>query len=99
MTEKCKLNDLAKDLGVSNKELIDLLEKKYGEQKKATAVLVDKELNFVIEGSMEFYLGATTTVLNAGDSVYFNSGIPHAMRALNGERVQFLAVVMGEPNR
>ena len=44
MTEKCKLNDLAKDLGVSNKELIDLLEKKYGEQKKATAVLVDKEL-------------------------------------------------------
>ena len=49
MTEKCKLNDLAKDLGVSNKELIDLLEKKYGEQKKATAVLVDKELNFVIE--------------------------------------------------
>ena len=26
MTEKCKLNDLAKDLGVSNKELIDLIE-------------------------------------------------------------------------
>lgn len=46
---------------------------------------------------MEFYLGSSTTVLNAGDSVYFNSGIPHAMRALNGERVQFLAVVMGEP--
>ena len=58
-----------------------------------------QELNFVIEGSMEFYLGSSTTVLNAGDSVYFNSGIPHAMRALNGERVQFLAVVMGEPNR
>ena len=45
---------------------------------------------------MEFYMGSTTTVLNAGDSVYFNSGVPHAMRALNGERVQFLAVVMGE---
>ena len=56
-------------------------------------------LNFVIEGSMASYLGSSTTVLNAGDSVYFNSGIPHAMRALNGERVQFLAVVMGEPNR
>ena len=58
-----------------------------------------QELNFVIEGSMEFYLGSTTTVLSAGDSVYFNSGIPHAMRALNGERVQFLAVVMGEVNK
>ena len=55
-----------------------------------------QELNFVIEGSMEFYMGSTTTVLNAGDSVYFNSGVPHAMRALNGERVQFLAMVMGE---
>ena len=49
MTEKCKLNDLAKDLGVSNKEIIDLIEKKFGEQKKATTVLVDKELNFVVE--------------------------------------------------
>ena len=58
-----------------------------------------QELNFVIEGSMEFYLGSTTKVLSAGDSVYFNSGIPHAMRALNGERVQFLAVVMGEVNK
>ncbi len=55
-----------------------------------------QELNFVIEGCMEFYLGSTTTILNAGDSVYFNSGIPHAMRALGGEKVQFLAVVMGD---
>lgn len=55
-----------------------------------------QELNFIIEGSMEFYMGSTSTVLNAGDSVYFNSGVPHAMRALNGERVQFLAVVMGD---
>ena len=49
MTEKCKLNDLAKDLGVSNKELIDLIEARFGEQKKATAVLVDQELNYVME--------------------------------------------------
>lgn len=58
-----------------------------------------QELNFVIEGDMEFYLGSTTTQLHAGDSVYFNSGMPHAMRAMNGERVQFLAVVMGEVNK
>ena len=48
MTEKCKLNDLAKDLGVSNKELIDLIEARFGEQKKATAVLVDQELSGVL---------------------------------------------------
>ena len=49
MTEKCELNDLAKDLGVSNQELIDLIEARFGEQKKATAVLVDQELNYVVE--------------------------------------------------
>ena len=67
------------------------------EEEKPTLHAHDgQELNFIIEGSMEFYLGSTTTVLGAGDSVYFNSGVPHAMRALNGEKVQFLAVVMGD---
>ena len=72
------------------------VEPKPEEEKPVLHAHEGQELNFVIEGSMEFYMGSTTTVLNAGDSVYFNSGVPHAMRALNGERVQFLAVVMGE---
>lgn len=72
------------------------VEPKPDEEKPVLHAHDGQELNFIIEGSMEFYLGSTTTVLGAGDSVYFNSGVPHAMRALNGERVQFLAVVMGD---
>ena len=72
------------------------VEPKPDEEKPVLHAHDGQELNFIIEGSMDFYLGSTTTVLGAGDSVYFNSGVPHAMRALNGERVQFLAVVMGD---
>ena len=72
------------------------VEPKPEEEKPVLHAHDGQELNFVVEGSMEFYMGSTTTVLGAGDSVYFNSGVPHAMRALNGERVQFLAVVMGD---
>ncbi|MGL4292823.1 MAG: cupin domain-containing protein, partial [Bacteroidales bacterium] len=33
-------------------------------------------------------------VLNTGDSIYFNSSLPHGMKALEGEQVQFLAVII-----
>ena len=72
------------------------VEPKPDEDKPTLHAHEGQELNFIVEGTMEFYLGSTVTVLEPGDSVYFNSGIPHAMRALNGERVQFLAVVMGD---
>ncbi len=72
------------------------VEPKPDEEKPTLHAHEGQELNFVVEGTMEFYLGSTVTVLEQGDSVYFNSGIPHAMRALNGEKVQFLAVVMGD---
>ena len=47
-----------------------------------------------MEGSLALYIGEVVYYLEAGDSLYFNSGIPHAMRALGGKRAQFLAVVM-----
>jgi quercetin dioxygenase-like cupin family protein len=33
-------------------------------------------------------------ILNEGDSIFFNSGYKHAMRALNNEQVKFLAIVL-----
>jgi quercetin dioxygenase-like cupin family protein len=33
-------------------------------------------------------------ILNEGDSIYFNSGFNHAMKALNNEQVKFLAMVL-----
>ena len=53
-----------------------------------------QEFNYVVEGSLALYIGEVVYYLEAGDSLYFNSGIPHAMRALGGKRAQFLAVVM-----
>ena len=53
-----------------------------------------QELNYVVQGEMEFYLGEMVYVLQAGDSVYFNSGLPHAMKALGGAPTKFLAVVI-----
>lgn len=49
MVEKYKLSDVAKDLGVPNKSVIELLTQKFGEQKKAAAVLTERELNYVME--------------------------------------------------
>jgi quercetin dioxygenase-like cupin family protein len=33
-------------------------------------------------------------ILNEGDSIYFDSGHIHAMKALNNEQVKFLAIVL-----
>jgi len=53
-----------------------------------------QEFNYVVKGSLALYIGEVVYYLEEGDSLYFDSSIPHAMRALNGEQAQFLAVVM-----
>jgi quercetin dioxygenase-like cupin family protein len=32
-------------------------------------------------------------ILEEGDSIWFDSGLPHGMKALGGKEVKFLAVV------
>ena len=53
-----------------------------------------QEFNYMVSGSMEFYLDNTVYELNEGDSVYFDSGIPHAMKAVGGQPAKFIAVVI-----
>lgn len=55
---------------------------------------VGQEFNFILEGNMEFQIGGNDIILNEGDSVYFDSTRPHGMKALNGKKVRFLAVIM-----
>jgi quercetin dioxygenase-like cupin family protein len=43
---------------------------------------------------MTFFIGDIVYELNEGDSVYFNSDLPHAMKATNGKPCKFLAIVM-----
>jgi len=53
-----------------------------------------QEFNYMVSGSMEFHLENTVYELNEGDSIYFDSGVPHAMRAIGNAPAKFLAVVI-----
>ena len=53
-----------------------------------------QEFNYMVSGRMEFHLDGMVYELNEGDSVYFDSGIPHAMKALGTQPAQFIAVVV-----
>lgn len=53
-----------------------------------------QEFNYVLTGAIKFYLDSEVYELQEGDSVYFDSGIRHAMRAINQQPATFLAIVM-----
>lgn len=54
-----------------------------------------QEFNWMVSGRLKFFISDKEYVLEPGDSVYFNSSIPHAMQALDNEPAQFIAVVIG----
>ena len=53
-----------------------------------------QEFNLVIEGRMLINIAGNDITLNPGDSIYFNSKLPHGMKALDGKTVRFLAVIV-----
>lgn len=53
-----------------------------------------QEFNLVLEGRMLLSIGGKELTLNQGDSIYFDSGLPHGMKALDGRLVKFLAIIM-----
>jgi transcriptional regulator with XRE-family HTH domain len=53
-----------------------------------------QEFNHVIKGTMMTIIDGHEITLNEGDSIYFDSGYKHAMKALNNEQVKFLAIVL-----
>lgn len=53
-----------------------------------------QEFNLVLQGSMQIQIAGNELVLNEGDSIYFDSSNPHGMKALGGEKVVFLAVII-----
>lgn len=53
-----------------------------------------QEFNYVISGRMLLLINGKELILEAGDSIYFNSDLPHGMKALDGEVVRFLAVII-----
>ena len=53
-----------------------------------------QEFNYMVSGKMEFHLDDMIYILSEGDSVYYDSSIPHAMKAANGQPAKFIAVVI-----
>jgi mannose-6-phosphate isomerase-like protein (cupin superfamily) len=53
-----------------------------------------QEYNLILEGRMLLRINGKDLILEEGDSIYFNSELPHGMKALNGEKVRFLAIIL-----
>ncbi|MBP5605939.1 MAG: AMP-binding protein, partial [Ruminiclostridium sp.] len=53
-----------------------------------------QEFDMVLKGSMKMVVGSHTETLYEGDSIYYDSSLPHDEIALGGEPCEILAVVM-----
>lgn len=55
-----------------------------------------QEFDYVISGKIIFYIDNISYELSKGDSVYFDSSLPHAEKAIGDKPAQFIAVVIKE---
>lgn len=53
-----------------------------------------QEFNYLLSGTLKMFIDGYEIILYPGDAIYFDSGIEHGMKALNGEQAQFLAVIL-----
>lgn len=53
-----------------------------------------QEFDFILKGSLKVAIDNNVEILNAGDTIYYNSAIGHGMIATGGEDCVFLTVVM-----
>ena len=54
-----------------------------------------QEFDYVLQGKLKINLGGNELYLQAGDSIYYDSALPHVMYALEGD-CRFIAVVVKE---
>ena len=70
-----------------------------GEEYAGTGIPVSthsgQEFDYVIKGTLRFVIDDHETVLNEGDSIYYNSKLRHGMTAIGGD-CTFMAVVMND---
>ena len=53
-----------------------------------------QEFNYMIEGKLRLFIGEKQMTLHPGDSIYFDSGLPHGMLAEDGKTAKFLAIIL-----
>jgi len=59
-----------------------------------------QECDIVISGSLKVQVGSHVEILNEGDSIYYDSSVPHGLAAVGGKDCLFYAMVLnptGEP--
>ena len=54
-----------------------------------------QEFDYVLEGYLKLNLGGNDLMLSPGDSIYYDSSLPHCMYAVEGD-CRFIAVVIKE---
>lgn len=52
-----------------------------------------QEFDYILEGIMQLNIGGKELIMTEGDSIYFDSNIPHGMKAISGP-VRFMALVI-----
>ena len=58
-----------------------------------------QEFDLVVKGALKIQVGDHVEILHEGDSIFYNSSIPHGMIAVDGEDCLFLAMVMAEDEK
>ena len=53
-----------------------------------------QEFNLVQKGRMLLSIDGKEITLDEGDSIYFDATKPHGMKALDGEKARFLAIIL-----
>ncbi len=53
-----------------------------------------QEIDIVIKGALKVQVGSHREILREGDSIYYDSGTPHGMVAVEGENCAFYAIVL-----
>jgi transcriptional regulator with XRE-family HTH domain len=53
-----------------------------------------QEFEHVLAGTLAVMVGGHTVVLQAGDSIFFDSSHPHGMKAVGGAPARFVAVIL-----
>ncbi len=53
-----------------------------------------QEFSYVLEGALKVRLGEHEVTLEEGDSLLFDSGVDHGVKAMGGRAARFLAVIL-----
>lgn len=52
-----------------------------------------QEFNYILEGEIEISVSGKMTVLHKGDSIMFDSRLPHGFRAIGDKAARFIAII------